>query len=258
MNKKVKSDDKVNFYEKMKKDKRYSAKVQFIGYGIFILLIIIFLNVTNMRSNVENTVDDILDNQVTIQNSNSEEEVSLLGKLNNNYQYDINISLVKNDEEFKYHYYGKSYDSNIDINREFDGVLKNYYKVDDYYYIKNESNEYELVSSNVIYDLVDGKYIEVGDLLSLINKASLNHVLNSSTGNKEEVYNLLVRDLVISNKSDDYITINVIEEEDKLLIEVDYTSLLKVFDNSISSCKISYVYTNIGNVEEFNVMEKNN
>ena len=37
---------------------------------------------------------------------------------------------------------------------------------------------------------------------------------------------LLVRDIVISNKSDDIITINLIEDEDKLSIDIDYTNLL--------------------------------
>ena len=58
----IKDNDNNGFYEKMKNDKKYNAKVQFIGYGVFILLIVVFLNISSMNSGinsgVENTVND--------------------------------------------------------------------------------------------------------------------------------------------------------------------------------------------------------
>lgn len=249
-----KDEKKVGFYEKMKTDKRYNAKVQFIGYGVFILLIIIFLNVNGVSNgNISNTINDSVINNINDNEEVQEDNNSLLEIIDNNYSYDINISCMKGEEEFNYRYYGKSYDKNIEINKEIDSVVSTYYEVDGYYYGLNENGEYGLLKSDVIYDLVDYKYIELDEVISLIRKANLNHVLNSSNGNKEEVYNLLVRDLVISNKSDDVIVINVIEEDGKLSIDIDYSNLLKVFDSSISSCKVSYVYTDIGSVLEFNM-----
>ena len=42
------------------------------------------------------------------------------------------------------------------------------------------------------------------------------------------------------------------------MIEADYTNLMKVFDETITSVKIIYEYSDINSVEEFYVMEKIN
>lgn len=263
--KNIKDNDNNGFYEKMKNDKKYNAKVQFIGYGVFILLIVVFLNISSMNSGinsgVENTVNDFLDEDNIIDDNSNEEdnsELSLLDKLNDNYEYDIKLEVTKNSEIIKQRYYGKSFGNNVLINKEVNGVNSTYYNVSNYYYADSDSGEYDLVQGSVIYDLIEGKYIEALDVLRLIKKASLEHVITSSSGAKEEVYNLLVRDIVISNKSDDIITINLIEDEDKLSIDIDYTNLLKVFDKTIEKCNISYEYTKIEMVEKFSVMDDNN
>ena len=43
-------DEKLSFREKMK-DKRYSAKVQLIGYGIFIILVLIYTSISTKKYN---------------------------------------------------------------------------------------------------------------------------------------------------------------------------------------------------------------
>lgn len=257
---KVKENHEDSFFDKMKNDKKYSAKVQIVGWGVFVLLVIIFLNINSVSTTgnsvnsntVSNMVDDSGEEEV-------QEEVTILKRISNNYVYDVNVSVTKSDNEvINQYYYGKSYDNNIEINKKVNDTLSKYYEVDGYYYIKNENNEFGLIQSNMIYDLIEGKYIELDDVLKLINKASLDHVINSSNDDKESVYNLLVRDVVISNKSEDVVTINVIEGTDKLSISIDYTNLMKVFDDTIQECKISYEYTNVGSVEEFSVMEDGN
>lgn len=250
-NKSSNSKEEQNFYEKMKTDKRYNAKVQFIAYGAFILLLIIFLNINNNTTS-NNTITPELDND----NKEVVEEVSLLELINNNYEYDVNVLVNKNKTEtINHRYYGKSYKDNTIINKEINGTTNMYYQVDNYYYIKNENNEFGLIENNIIYDLINSKYIELPDVLKLIDKANLDHVVDSSNNDKESVYNLLVRDIVISNKSDDIVTIKVVEGDSKLSINIDYTNLMKVLDNSIEKCEISYVYTNIDKVEEFKIME---
>jgi hypothetical protein len=116
-------------------------------------------------------------------------------------------------------------------------------------------NEMEIsfVDKNVIYELVEAKYLELDSLLEMINKASLDHVSNDSDGGNESLYNLLVSDLVISVKNNDYISFNVKEDGDKLIISADYTNLFKVFDENISSVKVDYSYSDIDLVEEFSV-----
>ena len=253
-----KEKEQLTFFEKMRTDKKYSAKIQFLGYGLFILLIIVYLNIENAGNNmISNTVDsnNNLDNKELVEEE--KEEVSLLNKLNNNYEYDVNVKVVKEEnKEIKYRYYGKSYDTNMIINKESVNGNNVYYNIDDYYYIKNDKNEYGLIQREQIYDLVDGKYIEVKDILKLLEKASLDHVVDSSDGAKESLYNLLVRDVVISNKTDDVVVIKLVENAGKITINIDYTNLIKVFDEMVQKCEIEYVYTNIGSVEEFSIMNE--
>ena len=125
-------------------------------------------------------------------------------------------------------------------------------------YIKNDNDEFGLIQSSVIYDLIDSKYLELDGVLEIINKASLDHVVDSSNQAKVSVYNLLVRDLVISNKSDDLVIIRVVEDGGQLHINIDYTNLLKSLGDDILECEVDYVYTNINDVEEFNIMNKEN
>ena len=257
-NKKVNSADnneKNNFFEKIRTDKKYSAKIQLLGYGLLIFLVILFLNINSMGNSSYNSVTN---SEVDDEEVLEAENISLLEKISNNYEYDINIDLVKTTkEEIEYHYYGKSYENNLIINKEFNGNKSIYYNVDGYYYINNENNEYGLIKDELVYDLVDGQYIELDEVLKLIKKASLEHVEDSTSGAKESVYNLLVRDLVISNKSDDLIVDRVIEEDEKLSINIDYTKLMQILKEDVDKCEVEYVYTNIDKVEKFEIMDEN-
>jgi len=260
--KNIDNQDNMGFMDKMKTDKRYSAKVQFAAYGVFVLLVIIYLNISIMNGGVNNSVgsidNNVLDEEV-VDETSEESDQTLLEKLSNNYEYDITVNLTKSGQEVvSNRYYGKSYGDNVIINKVSKNIENTYYNIDNYYYEKNENDEYILIKSDQVYDLVESKYIEVDDVLKLIKKASLDHVVDSSTGAKENVYHLLVRDVVISNKSEDVVTIKVVYDEDKLSINIDYTNLMKSFDASIEKCEISYVYTNIDGVEEFMIMEDEN
>ena len=238
-------EEKENFFKKMKEDKKYNAKVQLIGYGVFILIIVVFLNVGSL---VGSNSTGVLENDII-------EEVNIIDEIDNNYEYNINISLSKGEELVSnYRYYGKRYNDNKEINKEVGEVVSSYYKVNDYYYVMN-GEELSFVDLNVIYDLVDSKYVELDNVMEMVDKASLDHVVDDSLGNNESVYNLYVKDMVISVKNDDIISFNVKEVDDKLLIDVDYTNLIKVFDESVTSFKVSYEYFNVGDVEEFSVIK---
>ena len=251
----VDNNERINFFEKIRTDKKYSAKVQLLGYGLLIFLVILFLNINSMGNSSYNSV---IDNEVDDNEVLEVENLSLLEKISNNYEYDININLVNKDkEEVKHHYYGKSYEDNLIINKEFNNTKSIYYNVDGYYYINNENNEYGLIKDELVYDLIDGEYIELDEVLKLIKKASLDHVEDSTSGAKESVYNLLVRDLVISNKSEDLIVIRVKEENEKLSINIDYTNLMKIIKEDVDKCVVEYIYTNIDKVEKFEIMDEN-
>ena len=85
---------KESFFEKMRNEKRYNAKVQLIGYGILIGALIIYLNLSNLVSGGSNSnlsLDDFNDNLINNSGESTEVNKNLLKSLANNYVYDIVI-----------------------------------------------------------------------------------------------------------------------------------------------------------------------
>ena len=251
-----KEPNQESFFYKYKNDTKYKAKVELTGYIVFILLVILFINIASLGSSKPITN---LNNEIFSNNSNSdvETEKHLLDTISNNYQYDININITKTtDENITYRYYGKSYKDTLEINKVFNNTTNNYYKVNNYYYQKNDEN-YSIIQKDEIYDFISNDYIELDSLLEYLDEASLDHVTNYSSGKKEYVYNLYLKDIIISNKTDEAVTINIIEENDTLNISVDYFNLIKETDNTIKECKITYLFNNINQVEEFFTLADN-
>lgn len=257
-NKKNKKEpNQESFFYKYKNDTKYKAKVELTGYVVFILLVILFVNIASLGNSkpITNLNNEIFQNNNN--NSNTETENNLLETITDNYQYDINVNITKKTEEnITYRYHGKSYKDTLEINKEFNNTTNNYYKVDNYYYQKN-GEEYVIISKAEIYDLIGNNYIELDNLLEYLDEASLDHVTNYSNGKKEYVYNLYIRDIIISNKTDEVVTINIIEENNTLNINVDYFNLIKEVDNTIKECKVTYLFSNINKIEEFFTLDDN-
>lgn len=239
-----------SFWYKFRSDKKYNAKVQLIGYGIFILVVIIGVNISGGTANRGSMVPS---NRVGSENT-SKDDTSLLEGSNVSYQYDVVMDVrYKNilDEEVSSNvsYSGKKYKDVMEITKKVDDESGLYYKNDSRYYSKTDNN-LGFVKDDVIYDIVDADYIEIDNIIKLINKASLDHVTGYSSGRKEYVYNLKVRDLVVSYQMEDVIEFNVVEENSTLNISVDFSSLFKVIDKNILGCKIVY------NVNRFNEVKE--
>lgn len=258
----VNAEKKESFLEKMKSDNTYNAKVQLIGYGVFIVILVVYLNLANMGNNSDslsnNTVFGNITGNDSVENT-SEEDTDLLEKIGINYSYDVVIRLDKksmntetNEEvnvEHSIHYLGRAYGTKLEINKIVGDVTELYYKIDDSYYSKVD-NITTLVKESIVYDIVDKEYIELDSILELMNKASLDYVTNYSSGKKESVYHLQVKD-IINYQSDDVIEIGVVEENDTLEIKIDYSNLFKVIDESIAECELEFIITDVGKVEDF-------
>ena len=130
-----------------------------------------------------------------------------------------------------------------------------YYKVDGLYYSKND-NTVNFVKEGEVYNIIDGEYIELDDIIKLMAKASLDRVTDYSSGKKEYVYNLKVRDVIVSYQKDDIVEIDVEEENGILKIDIDYSNLFKAMDDSILECELEAVITDIGEIDDFVVLEE--
>lgn len=246
-----------SFWYKFKNDKQYNAKIQLMGYGIFILVIILGVNI----SSIGNKGNKVPSNSVIKQNT-SKDSASVLENSANNYQYDIVMDvkyLNVNDEEVagKITYSGKKYKDVMEITKLVDGESSLYYKKDSRYYSKT-LEELDYVKEEVIYDIVSADYVEADNILNLINKASLDHVTDYSSGKKEYVYHLKIKDLVVSYQMEDVIEFSITEENKVMKISVDYSNLLKVIDKNIISCVVETSISRVNDIKEDEIVFQDN
>ena len=259
------SEENKNFIDRMKNDSKYSAKIQLSIWGIFIVILVIFLNVGNAGSSINsNNVGNVINNSSNLGEENTfQDDTLLLENLNDNYNYDIVVNLKKksintetNEEvelEHSIHYKGKSYNKNLEIQKTVTEVTDYYYKVDNDYYSMID-NITSSVREEVIYDLIDNDYIEINSILELINKSSLDHITEYSSGKIEQVYHYKVLSPDSSTQNNEVVEISILEENDVLKINIDYSNLFKEIDNSITECLIEATITDINKVEEFEIV----
>lgn len=259
----VQEEKEISFIEKMRSDKKYSAKVQLIGYGIFVMVLVIYLNISSMGSGSATQGNNIINNNNDGDVSENIDQVSgkisLLESVNDNFSYDMVIEVKRNnvdtklEEEMELKYSGRVFDNQLEINKIIGNVNEVYYKVDDNYYSKSDVGV-EFVREEVIYDIIGSEYIELNNILELLDKASLDHVTDYSSGKKEYVYHLKVKDVIVSYQKDDVVEIEIGEENGVIKIDIDYTNLFRVIDDSILECELEGIITNIGEVEAFTVL----
>lgn len=238
-----------SFIYRFKNDSKYNAKVQLMGFVIFVVIIVIYLNISRIGDNYDyNNVINKIDNK------SNDEVVSIFDKINDNYTYNISISAKSKDKDVTIIYSGKRYEDNTIINRNSSGVNDVFYKISDEYYI-NGDNNYKYIDEDIVYEFVANKYIELDGVMNLINKASLDHLSNESNGEINYLYKLAIKDVVLSYSGSDIIDIKVNVFGDVLTIDIDYTNLFKEVYDDIDEYLIKYVFTDIDKVEKFVIID---
>lgn len=258
------------FKEKYKNDSKYKAKVQLIGYGLFILFLIVYLNIASMgakNTKLSNTTTKNNDNIPTKENNNIETKTDKelgqwLKDIGTNYEYDVVVSSKsKNDNEeeanTQTHYWGKTYQNKMIINKEANGSTTYFLKEDNNYYL-NELDNYTLSKKEVVYSEIDEDIIEFDMLNLLLKNASLDHVTNYSSGKKEYEYHLKIRDIIKTYQEDTELSFEIVIEDNVVTVEVDYAPMINIVEQvkKQEEYKVTYLYKNIGKIEEFPGIEK--
>lgn len=219
------------------KDPKNSAKFQLLIYGILVVIVIIFIRVNNMLSkdeinnnkeNVANTSSDLLDDS---------KDNLVLSNIKDNYEYEINMEIKTIDKVNNITYSGIKYN-----NEELISKIKD--NIEEYFYVSNEiyskitNGHYEKVNKEYVYDDINPYYLEIDNIYNYIEKAI------------EDDNNYLIRVDKIINDSDsnEYIVIEDCSEDSKVVLNINYTNLLK--DDNIISFNVKYTITNIGKIKD--------
>lgn len=207
-NKEPQKPKKLTFREKLK-DKKEKAKIELIGYFIFLILVIVFARALGSAPS---------------NNTELPSTSSFLNSLKDNYEYDITVDY----NGTLYNYTGKK----LGNNGNFKTDNKEYYIMNNNYYVINDGN-YLLTTKEEINTIIDYNYFE----LSIIKKYL-------SLGQKEgNTYKIKVSDIILNSNNIENIIITI--DEGNALISINYTSLFKELDPSISSVTVNIHYYNI-------------
>ena len=200
------------------KDKRETAKIELMLYGIFFLVIIIFARISSsMSTNIPK--DNDINN-------------TFIDEITDNYQYDIDITIDNN----KYKYSGKKLGNNMSITRIVGTKEEFFYQMNDKYYILDTKGNYILTTAEDIYPYIEYRYLNINNIKQFIKLGTKN----------DTVYSVKVSDIVLNNNSADTITLTVNEEDKNILI--DYTNLFKIDNSNINKAEVNIKYSNINSI----------
>lgn len=195
------------FKEKWNTDSRFRTKIKLSLYTLFVILVGVFA-ISN-RSTIP-----LEESEIENDNQSQKEENNDILKIPDEYNYTINIKI--NDKE--YEYIGTKTFQRENITKKVEDTTINYiYENDNYYKEINEN--YILSTKEEVYDIVNYDYI---------NLSTINEYLSKSS-KEENRYLVYLKDIILGNNSNDYITITINQDN----FDIDYTSLSRTFDKAI-------------------------
>lgn len=199
------------------KDKRERAKLELMLYGIFFLVVIVFLRVGNMSSSTPES------------NSNVDTFISLI---TDNYEYNINITI----NDIIYNYSGKVLGYNASIIKNVSGNSDYFYKKNDIYYELDKDNGYILTNKEEVYNIINYNYLDINTIKEYIKLSTLDN----------GIYKVNVSDIILSSDNEEYITIKL--DDINNIVLIDYTNLFKINDNTIDNFLVEITYSNIDKI----------
>lgn len=210
-----------DFIEKWNSEPKFKTKVQLGLYTLFVVVVAIFAISTKGE-----TPTDITDFENKENHQTEELENNFSIAIPMEYEYTKNITI----NEKNYQYIGYKKEELENITKIIDNKRIEYLYQNDNYY-RNEEGSYILTTKEEIYDKIEQNYL---------NLETINKYLSKST-KKETEYLVYLKDIILGNDSQDYITIK--KEENK--ISINYTSLMNLFDKTINKCLVEVIIKEI-------------
>lgn len=207
-------EEKKTFKEKWQ-DKKYQAKVKLSGYGIFIgiVLLLVAFGGGNSNTDYESDIDENLNNEVNKEEDNT---ISFDKPDVNNYTYEIEIITKKNDIENKYYYSGKVLDAYEELVKKVENKDYNY-RIKDNKYYAYDNDKYVLTTEKEVYDILDYSYLDIDNINNYLSISKL----------EDDEYRVYLKDIILDNTSEDYISINMNETS----LKIDYTKLINILED---------------------------
>ena len=210
-----------DFMEKWNSEPKFKTKVQLGLYTLFVVIVAIFAISTRTKVAVDtNDLENEENNKIEESKDNFFIEIPA------EYKYTQNITI--NEENYQYN--GQKKEEQETINKIVNDELIEYLYQNGNYY-RNEQGSYILTTKEEIYDKIEENYL---------NLETINKYLSKSV-KKENEYLVYLKDIILGNDSEDYITI--IKETNT--IKINYTSLINLFNQKINKCIVEVIIEEI-------------
>lgn len=202
-----------DFFQNWSENSKYRAGIQLAIYSFLVFIVFIFLVVAVKKNNF---------NSSNTGNNNQEEE-SILLEIPADYSYKINISI----NDVVYDINGEKVNDSHVFTKIYDSKNINYKILDsDFYRLDKEKDV--LVSENEIFGDVPYSYLTPDEINKYLQISKL----------YDDGYRVYLKDLIYGNETDKYILF--VRNENK--VTIDYSELLKIFNNKIEKCNIIFEY----------------
>lgn len=203
--------------KEMWKDKKGRAKIELSLYLIFFLIVVIFARVSSYTAG-------------NIEKNHTDE--SFIFSLKDNYICDINIAL--NGDIYEYNL--KVLGNNANIVMKSSNEEKFYHLMNNKYYELDNNGNYILTTTDEVFPYINFNFLNI--------KNVRNFIINANKEDSE--YRIKISDIILNNTSNDDVII-IVDEVNKY-IEIDYSNLLKIDNEDISSALVKMTFSNIDNV----------
>lgn len=206
-----------NFIEKWKNEPKFKTKIQLGLYTLFVVIVAIF---------AVSTKSDIPTNTVEFE----KEEDKIVDKIDNNYfikiptEYNYTKNITINNEH--YQYTGNKNNEQETIKKVLEDKIIEYLHKNDSYY-KKEENTFILTTKEDIYNKINPNYLQLETINQYLTKSKF----------EENKYIVYLKDIILGTDSEEFITITI--EENKT--SIDYTSLMKLFDETINKYLVEVI-----------------
>ena len=200
------------YIEKWKEDKKFRAKIKLLLYGIFLVIVIIYVTSLKTEPIPVDEVDDL--------NSEIKEENKVI-TIPEKYNYLIKIEI----DDKNYTYSGEKNLEQENIVKTSGDISNNYIFKNNEYYVK-DGELYIKTTKEEVYDVVNYNYI---------NLETINNYLSKAENNNSNQYLVYLKDIILGQDTNEYFTISVDENK----ISIDYTPLMKQFNPDIKKYKVN-------------------
>jgi len=204
------------FINKWKNDPRFKTKTKLLLYVIFIVFISLYaFSIDTTKSNINNEIEESIDKDET----ESETKTNVI-EIPEKYNYQIIINI----DSQEYQYSGTKEEDKQTIIKKIDNNTTNYLYKDNEYYLET-TEDYLKTTKEEVYDIINYNYINLDTINTYLNKAT----------KENNQYLIYLKDIILGENSDEYFTIIINEN----IIDIDYTALMKQFNNNISEYKVT-------------------